>query len=153
MKYVIDRELTIEAPAEAVWQVLTDFAQYRRWNPFVLECRTSLQPGEPIRMDVALVGTQKVEEIIESCTPGAGFVYHMKPYPLGALSSRRSHEIRPLDGNRAHYRSYFHLEGWLMPVVRALMGRRLEQGFAGMTAGLKQRTEQVWARNSSSKAA
>lgn len=146
MKYVIDKELVIEAPADAVWKVLTDFGQYRQWNPFVLECRSSLKPGEPILMDVALVGTQKVEEVIESCTPGASFAYHMKPYPLGALSSRRSHEIVALGPSRARYRSYFHLEGWLMPVVRALMGRRLEQGFAGMTAGVKQRAEQVWAR-------
>lgn len=146
MKYVIDIELVIEAPAEAVWRVLADFGHYREWNPFVLACDSSLKPGEPIVMEVALVGTQKVEEVIESCTPGAGFAYHMKPYPLGALSSRRSHEIVALGAGRAKYRSYFHLEGWLMPVVRALMGRRLERGFAGMTAGLKQRAEQVWAR-------
>lgn len=153
MRYVIEKELVIEAPADAVWQVLTDFGQYRHWNPFVLECRTSLKPGEPIRMDVALVGTQKVEEVIESCTPGSGFAYHMKPYPLGALSSRRTHEITALGPHRARYRSYFHLEGWLMPVVRGLMGRRLERGFAGMTAGLKQRAEHEWARKPGSKAA
>jgi hypothetical protein len=153
MKYVIDKELVVEAPADVVWQVLTDFGQYRSWNPFVLACRSSLKPGDPIRMDVALVGTQKVEEVIESCTPGAGFAYHMKPYPLGALSSRRTHEITALGPGRARYRSYFHLEGWLMPVVRGLMGARLERGFAGMTAGLKQRAEQVWARKPGSKAA
>ena len=153
MKYVIDKELTIDAPAEVVWRALTDFPRYGEWNPFVIRCETSLKPGEPIRMDVVLVGTQKVEEVIESCSPGAGFVYHMKPYPLGALSSRRSHEIVALGPDRARYRSYFHLEGWLMPVVRGLMGARLERGFAGMTAGLKQRAEDTWARKSSSKAA
>lgn len=146
MKFVIEKEVAIQAPAEVAWQALTDFPRYREWNPFVLECETSLKPGEPIRMRVALVGTQKVDEVIESCAQGAGFAYHMKPYPLGALRSHRSHEIRVAGVDRATYRSYFCLEGWLMPLVRALMGRRLEAGFGGMTAGLKQRAEQLWAQ-------
>jgi hypothetical protein len=153
MKYVIEKDVQVEAPADAVWRVLTDFARYPEWNPFVRECETSLKPGTPIRMQVALVGTQQVDEVIESCTPGMGFVYHMKPYPLGALSSRRSHEIVALGPDRSRYRSYFHLEGWLMPLVRALMGARLERGFAGMTTALKERAERTWARKPGSKAA
>ena len=146
MKFVIEKEVTVQAPAEVVWQALTDFPRYGEWNPFVLECRSSLKPGDGIHMKVALVGTQGVDEVIESCAPGTGFAYHMKPYPLGALSSLRSHEIRAAGIDRVTYRSYFHLQGWLMPLVRALMGRRLEAGFSGMTAGLKQRAEQLWAQ-------
>ena len=144
MKFVIEKNVEIQAPASVVWETLTDFPRYGEWNPFVLKCETTLQPGTPIRMDVALVGTQKVDEVIESCTPGTGFAYHMKPYPLGALSSRRSHEIKPLAADRAQYTSYFHLEGWLMPLVRLIMRPKLEAGFAGMTAGLRQRSEQLW---------
>ncbi|WP_280314638.1 SRPBCC family protein, partial [Nocardia abscessus] len=44
------RAVDIDAPADLVWQVITDFPRYGEWNPFVPECRSSLVPGEPIDM-------------------------------------------------------------------------------------------------------
>jgi hypothetical protein len=32
----------------------------------------------------------------------------------------------------------------MMPLVRGLLGSRLEAGFAGMNAGVKARAEQLW---------
>ncbi len=28
-------EIIVEAPAERVWELLTDFASYPQWNPFI----------------------------------------------------------------------------------------------------------------------
>ncbi|MGA2467434.1 MAG: SRPBCC domain-containing protein [Thermodesulfobacteriota bacterium] len=43
-------EIEIQAPAEHVWQVLTDFASYPEWNPFIH--RISGQPKEGTRLKV-----------------------------------------------------------------------------------------------------
>ena len=53
--FTIDKTLEIEAPAATVWQVLTDFAAYGQWNPFVPECRCELKPGGAIEMQVQLM--------------------------------------------------------------------------------------------------
>ena len=37
MSKTLVSEITIAAPANAVWEVLTDFAAYREWNPFIVE--------------------------------------------------------------------------------------------------------------------
>lgn len=45
-------EIEILAPAGRVWQVLTDFASYPEWNPFIR--RISGQPEEGTRLKVCI---------------------------------------------------------------------------------------------------
>ncbi len=144
MGITIDHEIEIDAAAETVWEVISDVATYPEWNPFVLSCQTSLKPGAPINMKVRLgKGTQTANEILDEVTPGRGFSYRMKPPPLGALRSYRSHDIEPTDLRRCVYRSHFELTGWLSPLVAALMGSKLQAGFDGMSKGIKTRAESL----------
>jgi glutathione peroxidase len=50
----IRTELAIEAPAGTVWNVLTDFARYPEWNPFLVRVETELVPGAAVAMTVRL---------------------------------------------------------------------------------------------------
>lgn len=144
MAFVIDRTLEVNAPAEAVWEVISDFAAYREWNPFVVDARCELKPGGAIEMQVKLKDRpqRQVEEIVE-VTPGKGFSYRMKPLPLGALRSLRSHRIEALGAGRSRYHSHFELRGWLLPLVLSMFRDALERGFAGMTEGVGRRAEQL----------
>ncbi|MEV5646623.1 SRPBCC domain-containing protein [Nocardia sp. NPDC052254] len=145
MAFEIDETVEIDAPVDVVWKVLTDLGSYGEWNPFVTECHSTLTPGDPIEMLVVLGGPKprKQREYIRTNTPGIEFSYSMKPVPLGALHSRRSHTLTPLDGGRCRYRSHFQLGGWLGPVVSGAMGKALHSGFGGMTAAVKERAEQL----------
>lgn len=145
MAFVIDLAADIDAPAELVWQVITDFPRYGEWNPFVPECRSSLVPGEPIDMLVRVSGSspRKQREWIRSHTPGRELSYSMKPVPPGALHSLRSHTVTPLSDDRTRYESHFELGGWLHPVVVALLGKNLRRGFEGMTDGIKEQAEKL----------
>lgn len=145
MAFVIERQFEIDAPAALVWKVLTDFARYPEWNPFLPGCSSSLRPGDPIDLQVKLgARPQRQREWIVEHDPGRRFMYRMKPVPLSALSSQRSHDLESLGATRTRYRSYFHLKGWMMPLVRLLLGARLETGFTQMSEGLKQRAEKLW---------
>jgi hypothetical protein len=145
MAFVIDDTVEIDASAEVVWQVLTDFPRYGEWNPFCVSAEAVLAPGEPITMRVRLLGPgeKKQREWIRSVTPGTGFTYCMTPMPLGALHSRRSHTLTPLGADRCRYDSHFELGGWLLPVVTGVMGGALRRGFGAMTAAVAQRAVQV----------
>ncbi|MGF6888187.1 uncharacterized protein YndB with AHSA1/START domain [Nocardia sp. GAS34] len=145
MAFVIDESVEIDAPAAAVWQVLTDFPRYGEWNPFCVSAQTTLEPGAPIDMRVKLIGPKEraQREYIRSVEPGAGFSYTMKPMPLGALHSLRSHTLTPLGDERCRYDSHFELAGWLLPVVTGLMGAALRRGFGEMTAAVATRATQL----------
>ncbi|GGK43899.1 SRPBCC domain-containing protein [Nocardia camponoti] len=141
MALVIDATVEIDAPAERVWQVLTDFARYGEWNPFCVEASSSLELGSPIDMRVDLGGKElrKQREYIASCTPGVEFSYRMRPVPLGALSSLRSHTLIGLPNGRCRYESRFRVSGWLSPIVARSYGEALRKGFAGMTDAVVKR--------------
>lgn len=147
--FVIDKTVEINAPAEVVWEVITDFASYSEWNPFIVECKSTLKPGDPIDLKVKLFSfAQPQREWVKEFVPGRRFAYTMKAVPLGTLSSQRSHDLMPA-GDKTRYQSYFHLDGWLMPVVRAIMGSRIARGFEGMTNGIKTRSEHLWQQRGS----
>ncbi|MGH8505278.1 MAG: SRPBCC family protein [Stenotrophobium sp.] len=147
--FVIEKIVEIDAPAARVWEVITDLKRYPEWNPFMRECSTTFKPGDPIDMKVQLMAKpQPQREWVLEYVEGKRFAYNMKPVPAGALSSFRSHEVEALSDHRTRYRSYFHLKGWLMPLVRALLGARLQKGFAGMTQGIQQRAEKIAAEHS-----
>ena len=146
MSFVIDRRLEVEAPASVVWGVLTDLDSYGQWNPFVPECRSTLRPGDRIEMKVKLGRrtSRQVEQML-SFHEGREFSYRMRPLPFGALSSLRVQRVEEIDEGHCRYHTHFELQGWLMPMVRRLLGAQLDVGFSGMTQGLKRRSEQMWA--------
>ena len=145
MSLVIDATVEIDAPAELVWQVITDFPHYGEWNPFCVEASSTLVPGEPIDMLVKTSGSspRRQREFIRSHTPETEFSYSMKPAPLGALHSLRSHRVTALTPDRTRYESHFELAGWLQPVVSAVLGKNLKRGFADMTAGIRKQAESL----------
>lgn len=144
----IDHTHEVEAPAEVVWEVLTDLDAYPEWNPFVVAASSSLEVGAPMDMRVRVLPfmTQSQREWVRSVEPGVGFCYGLAPTAGGALRSERSHRVVPLAPGRCRYESRFAIEGWLSGVVKALLGRALRRGFTEMSAAVKTRAESLAAR-------
>jgi hypothetical protein len=138
----LEQVLEIDAPADRVWQVIADLDRYPEWNPFVVACRSSLAPGDPIEMRVHVFRSfaQPQRETIFEHVPGRRLCYGVPRQALGALASQRCHHLES-QGARTRYTSEFELRGWLAPLVRLLLGRRLEAGFSAMSAALKARAE------------
>ena len=142
MAFAIDHDLAVNAPPETLWEVISDLPRYGEWNPFVRACRSTLKPGDPLKMEVQLGGTTRQEqETVKSYDEGKGFAYGMVPPPLGALTSFRSHRIESAGNGKARYISHFELSGWLSPVVKAFVGSKLQAGFDGMSYAIRDRAE------------
>ena len=145
MPFVIDEAIEIDAPRAVVWRVITDLRSYGEWNPFVVDCQSTLAVGDPITMRVVLVAglPQRQRESIFEHIPGERLCYGLDGGSLGATISRRCHQLEILGPGCTAYRSHFELSGWLAPLVRALLGTRLQRGFHSMTSGIRQRAEKL----------
>jgi hypothetical protein len=140
---VIEHRLRIDAPAQTVWEVVTHLDRYPEWNPFVIACSSTLTVGDPIRMRVRVLpglAQPQTERILEH-EPGRRLAYGIPASALGALTSRRSHQVTALTPERTEYVSRFALDGWLAPLVSLLLGRRLAAGFEAMSLALQARAE------------
>ena len=139
----IEHVLEIDAPAERVWQVIVDLDRYPEWNPFVVSCRSTLEVGSPIDMRVRVFPffAQPQRETIFEHVPGRRLCYGVPRNATGALESRRCHHVEALGPARSRYTSRFELEGWMAPVVRALLGGCLRRRFGEMSAAIGTRTE------------
>jgi len=133
----------VEAPAERVWQVICDLPRYSEWNPFVVRCASTLVVGDPIDMRVRVLPfwAQPQRERVLEHRPGRRLCYEIEALPLGALASRRCHDVTPLGDSRSRYVSRFELSGWLSPWIARLLGGRLRAGFSAMSAALCARAQ------------
>jgi uncharacterized protein YndB with AHSA1/START domain len=143
MAFVVDLERDVAAPAALVWSAVTDLVAYADWNPFVVGCESTLEPGTSIRMRVRLFPwfVQSQTETVFEHRPNEELCYGLDGKPVGAVVSRRCHLVTAISPGRARYRSQFELSGWLSPLVAMLLGARLRHGFTSMTDALVARAE------------
>jgi hypothetical protein len=139
---VLEKTIDIQGTPDKVWEVLTDFAEYDEWNPFITSIAGAAEPGA--RLAVAL-------------TPPGGRTIVMKPTVRAADRSRRfawlgrlgvpwvfdgAHEflMEPGADGSTVFTQRETFRGALVPFVRGVL-RKTEAGFEMMNVALKQRVE------------
>lgn len=94
MKKTISTTVDIPAPREAVWEVLTDFAAYGEWNPFMNRVEGEPQVGSKLRVHTARA---------------AGWGVTFRPTVLAAIPGRELRWLGRLgvrglfDGEHSHF--------------------------------------------------
>jgi len=143
VSFRVEYTTEIEAPAELVWQVLTDFAAYPEWNPFVREASGTFEVGEVFQLEVRLgEETWKVKQKIISLIPGYQYAWTSRSwYVLLATWGLRTFNIESLGPNRCRFVDAENTYGPLAFVVKARYGEALNEGLSAAGEALKARAE------------
>ncbi|WP_435365319.1 SRPBCC family protein [Haloarchaeobius sp. DYHT-AS-18] len=56
----VETAIDIDAPADVVWTVLTDFEQYSEWNPYMTDARGTASEGSRIEVRLAAQGGRTI---------------------------------------------------------------------------------------------
>jgi hypothetical protein len=136
-------EIEIDAPAERVWRILTDFPSYPEWNPFIR--RISGEPTTGERLEVRI-------------EPSGGRGMSFRPTVLNAQDNRElrwlghllvpglfdgehSLTIQPLEENRVRFVQREAFRGLLVPLLARSLDNDTQRGFEEMNRALKERAE------------
>ena len=136
-------EVLIEASPIEVWAVLTDFAKYGDWNPFVVDVTGIPEEGERLSVTLSPPGGRRITLKPEVTEVESGRVLEWWGHLgfRGIFDGRHRFELHPNGtGTRLVQSEVF--TGVLVPLLARSLDRDTAAGFALMNAALKARTEQ-----------
>lgn len=146
--------VSIDAPIETVWTVMTDIDAYGEWNPFLFraECPSPPKPGDPIVLHVRWRNgrTSRSPERVTLVEPPYGdgddwratlaYVYEGLPARLGLVRGTRWQRLRQEPGGPTVYDTVEEFSGPLVPLAGPA---RVADGFRRHADALKRRAESL----------
>jgi hypothetical protein len=130
----------IDAPAEQVWRVVTDFARYPEWNPFIVRAAGEQRVGGRLELTITAPDVRAVtfRPIVLDLEPGRLMRWKGKLWIPGLFDGRHSLTVEPLDDDRSRFTTHEEVSGILVPVLGKVM-RASQQGFELMAEALARR--------------
>lgn len=130
----------IDAPAERVWRVVTDFARYPEWNPFIVRAAGEQRVGGRLELTITAPDVRAVtfRPRVLDLEPGRLIRWKGKLLIPGLFDGRHSLTVEPLDDGRSRFTTHEEVSGILVPVLGKVM-RASQQGFELMAEALRRR--------------
>jgi hypothetical protein len=138
----LDAAVEIEAPAQQVWEVVTDFATYPQWNPFIIRAEGIPVPGARLKVTIRAPGYRPVtfRPRVLRAVEGRELTWLGRALLPGLFDGRHSLTVEALGEARSRFRTHEEVSGILLPVLGKLM-RASQQGFERLAAAAKARAE------------
>jgi hypothetical protein len=137
--------LTIAAPPDRVWAVLTDFAAYPQWNSVISRVRADLREGGTIKFRIKIEEspTLAFDARILRCVPGRELAWRGGAPLVPALAwGEHWFRIAPAgEGSELTHGEEF--GGLLALVIRGAVHGRVTRTYEGFNRALKARAEAV----------
>jgi hypothetical protein len=141
----LTEQVSIEAKAETVFDVITDFARYGEWNPWLPTASGKPAEGEMIDVSVRL-GQNKTTDVrhhVLTSKRGVEFRWCDTGWFTALAYGERARYLVPLAGGGVEYRVELRFTGVASALVRALYGRAMAAGLKAETLALKARAESL----------
>jgi hypothetical protein len=133
----------IEAPAERVWHILTDFARYPEWNPFIR--RIEGEPSRRAALDLVLqpegAKPRRFRPRIVTFRPPKELRWRARTLLPGIFQGEHRFVVEDLGSRRSRLIHEQRVRGLAVPFLRARLEEPVRRGFDAMNLALKQVAE------------
>ena len=143
MKKQIETEIEINAPAERVWKVLTDFHAHPSWNPFIKELRGKPAVGEKLRVSIQPPGGKGMvfKPTVLTADENRELRWLGRLLMPGLFDGEHYFRIEPIDENRVRFIHGEKFSGLLVRLFEKSLDTGTLAGFREMNEALKKRAE------------
>ena len=136
-------QIEIEAPAEHVWQLLTDFAAYPEWNPFIRRVNGRPEVDEQLVVRMRPSGTRGLtfRPTVMTVEPNRQLRWLGHLLVPGLFDGEHIFEIEELARDRVLFVQREVFKGLLVPLLARSLDRDTQRGFEEMNRALRERAE------------
>jgi len=138
-------DIDIQSSPERVWQILTDFASFSAWNPFICRVIGEAEMGKEVSICLRSLGSR---ETTLRCTilklePNRELRWKWHILLPAMYGGEHSFLIEPREGDSVHFVERETFSGWLVPLFAKEIDTNSKRGFEEMDKALKARAEQA----------
>jgi hypothetical protein len=137
-------EIAIEATAERVWEILTDFAAYPAWNAFIPCISGPGTVGSRLDLQMRPPGGRgmQLRPTVLAAAPSQELRWLGQLGVPGLFDGEHRFLIEPLGTNRVRFVQEERFTGLLAPLFLRFIESGTRRGFEAMNHALKTRAEQ-----------
>jgi hypothetical protein len=136
-------DIRINAPAETVWNILTDLGSYREWNPFIVKSVGKAELGERLtcRPRISKTRIATFHPVVTRLKPGTVFVWTGHFGVPGLADGVHIFELKAENSGETLLIHRQTFSGILMPLIWKPIEKVAIRGFTRMNEALKERAE------------
>jgi hypothetical protein len=143
MSRQLQAEVEVHGSAEQVWEVLTDFAAYHEWNPFIVQAAGTAEAGQRLVLHMRLTSRSMTlrPQVLEA-DPGRTLRWLGRVLIPGLFDGEHHFTIEPAGPGRVRLTQHEEFRGLLAPLMLAMIAKPTLASFDRMNQALKTRVEQ-----------
>jgi hypothetical protein len=138
----IQEQTIVNASSDTVFNVITELATYKEWNPWIVEASGIPEEGQlievKVKMGAKIISAQ--HRILVS-KPNIEFRWCDVGWFTRLAYGERARFIKPLANGGVEYRVDLTVTGFLWWFVKLVYGKSMEAGLKAETNALKERAE------------
>jgi hypothetical protein len=138
-------EIKIQASAEQVWQILTDFASFPQWNPFIRQAKGEAKAETRLEIYIQPSGTKGMtfKPLVLNAEPNRELRWLGHLLMSGLFDGEHIFTIETLEPNHVRFIQHEIFTGLLVPLFASKLDSDTRRGFEEMNHALKARAEQT----------